>query len=223
MGCEHLDLRTIKGRKVVIKDTDGCGIGGAWIEGVGDVNASSMNIPVRGRVLLDKGITGIEEIDPDFGYENFSFGYPAAAVVLSKESSIALREQNKKDWDAKMAAVREKMKAEEAELAKNVPGIEELKAAYAAKAEYRRAFNAAMEDEYNDGVHMPVLPTANIEELEAKYPIAALYLKADSYTYSENYAKSAAGDKAKAILADGGDHIEAARILDNWLNDVYVD
>lgn len=222
MGYQNLDLTTLSGKKVVIKDTEGCGIGGAWVEGLGDINPTSMNLPVRGQELIDKGIKNIE-IDPDFGYEWFSFGYPRTAVVLSKESSIAIRKKAKEDWDAKMAATREKVKEEKAKLETNVPGIGELQAAYAAEAEYRSAFAAAMEDEQNDGVRMPTPPTVNIEELEAKYPLAALYIKADNFSGAENYAKAAAGRKAKDILADGGDPLEAARILDNWLSDVYID
>ncbi|TYA36026.1 hypothetical protein [Aggregatibacter actinomycetemcomitans] len=46
MKISELELRTLNGRKVQILETKsrtGCGIGGAIIEGVGEVNAGSMS------------------------------------------------------------------------------------------------------------------------------------------------------------------------------------
>ena len=50
------NLKTLRGRAVKIKNPKDCGIGGAWVEGVGDVNAGSFDIPVRGSTLIKSGI-----------------------------------------------------------------------------------------------------------------------------------------------------------------------
>lgn len=58
----------------------------------------------------------------------------------------------------------------------------------------------------------------SVAELSAKYPRAALYLKADAYQGASNSEKSAAGRKAKEILESGGDEQEAREILNSWLD-----
>lgn len=99
------ELKTIRGRAVRIKNPKNCGIGGAWVEGFGDVDASGFNIPVRGRTLINSGIK--DGIDPDFSYEYFSFGYPAKNVVLDKKSSEAIRALCEETHNRRIAAARE--------------------------------------------------------------------------------------------------------------------
>ena len=98
------NLKTVRGRAVKIKNPKNCGIGGAWVEGVGDVDAGSFGIPVRGSALIKSGIK--DGIDPDFSYEQFSFGYPAKYVVLDKASSEAIRALSKATHERRVSAAR---------------------------------------------------------------------------------------------------------------------
>lgn len=75
-----------------------------------------------------------------------------------------------------------------------------------------------MEDEQNDGVSMPTRPTSNIDELESKFPLAKLYLKAESYLEASNYEKMLAGEKAIKMLLSDADTQEVQKVLDNWFN-----
>lgn len=96
--------------------------------------------------------------------------------------------------------------AEEASLLANVPGLRELESAIAAWNNYHHEFSRMMDDEYNDGVNPPKKPTVDVDEIRAKYPVAAAYLKAQSYAYASHYAKVAAGEKAVERIANGEDY-----------------
>ena len=98
------NLKSLKGRAVKIKNPKNCGIGGAWVEGLGDVKTSGFDIPVRGSVLIKNGFE--EEIDPDFLCENFSFDYPTKHVVLDKASSEAIRALSRDTHERRVAAAR---------------------------------------------------------------------------------------------------------------------
>lgn len=102
-----------------------------------------------------------------------------------------------------------------------VPGITLLQAAMRGEAGYFAALNEMMDDEM--GVSLPNAPALNVEELKAEYPRAALYAKADAYSEAAHYAKSAAGNKAKKLLEEGGSKEEAKAILASWNKDVYID
>ena len=225
---DDLPLRTLKtGAKVIIHEPKSgkTGIGGAWLEGVGETNAGALGIGAGcGADLIKSGHFEGVDVEPDFIYEYFKFSLPVIPgakgevfVVLDKESSLALRAHAKASWDQQIADIRAK-KAEEAKaLALAVPGIEELRHALDEHAHYHAEFAAAMEDEMRDGVNMPRRPASNIAELQAQYPRAALYLKAEDYSLASHYAKVAAGDKAMAILRNGGSIEDAQAVLDNWL------
>jgi len=85
-------------------------------------------------------------------------------------------------------------------------GVPILQAARDAEDKYSRDFDRMMEDENNDGVNPPTKPTADLDELYKQYPIAAAYLRAKAYEYSNHYAQSAAGKTAAKKIADGGDY-----------------
>lgn len=106
---------------------------------------------------------------------------------------------------------------EENKLKENVPGLDELRAAIEDAERYQAEFELMMEDEQNDGVNPPKPVKTNIGELTKKYPRAALYIKADSYSCAAHYAKSDAGNKAMELIKEGGSLEEAKEILDNWL------
>ena len=84
------NLKTIKGYAIKIKNpTNNFGIGGAWVEGLGDIAVGSFTLPlVQGKDLIKYGI----DADPDFYYERLVFGYPAHNIVLDKASTLAIQE-----------------------------------------------------------------------------------------------------------------------------------
>ena len=134
-----------------------------------------------------------------------------AAPTIAKHVS-----QLKDSFDAEEAARNE-------QLAKYVPGLEELREARDAELEYDNKFSRMMNDENNDGVRPPKRPVANASELAKKYPAAETYLKAEAYELASHHQKSAAGKKALKLLESGGSVDDAKKILDNWLDHSKVD
>lgn len=95
----------------------------------------------------------------------------------------------------------------------SIEGLKEIVAAKEAVRKYHRDFDAAMDDEYNDGVNLPSRPVFNFEEAYKKYPKAVAYLKAQGLADSSNYELSAIGRKAvEGILY--GDWEEAIETMD---------
>lgn len=107
-----------------------------------------------------------------------------------------------------------------AKLELQFPGLTELRAAIEDEDRYQREFQKMMEDGDNDGVTPPAPMIANVGELQKKYPRAAAYLRAESYSYAAHDAKSEAGRKAMALLENSGSIEEAEQILKNWLPEV---
>lgn len=104
-----------------------------------------------------------------------------------------------------------------------VPGVEVLRDAIYQQNNYFSDFNRMMDDEQNDGVNPPIKPTLSLEELNLKYPRAALYLTAEAYECAGHFAKTSAGTRAKKLLADGGSIEDAKKILDTWSDGLYFD
>ncbi len=90
-----------------------------------------------------------------------------------------------------------------------IEGLRELQAALNAHDAYRRAFAHMMDDGQNDGIRPPAVPASSIEELRARYPRAAAYIKADAWACAEHYAKAAAGRKALERIIQGDDYAAA--------------
>lgn len=82
-----------------------------------------------------------------------------------------------------------------------IEGLRALQEAHRAWEQYDDAFRAAMEDEHNDNPGTLHKPACDIAALNARYPRAAAYLRAESWSLSAHYVKSGAGSRAmKAIL-----------------------
>ena len=58
---------------------------------------------------------------------------------------------------------------------------------------------------------------ADIDELKARYPEAAEYMRASSYIQASNDKKSTAGIKAAKMLMNGASAASAADVMDNWI------
>lgn len=228
MKYEDLELRTLKGNKVIIKSPEEGSeigvIGGAWIEGLGDTNASTLGFCSGASLRAWSSFKGFENmIDPDASYECFKFTSPVdGAACLDKASTDALREFKRALFWARIEQAGVRAQEEKAAEEAAIPGLRELRAAYDAEEKYRSDFAAAMEDEMRDGVGIPAMPQTNIDALAAQYPRAALYLKAEGYTNAAHHVKASAGRKALKLLREGGSVEDAAAILDNWTNDTYL-
>jgi|GEM_PF-6684866 len=111
--------------------------------------------------------------------------------------------------------------AEEKKLNEKIPGLVELQAAYEAEEKYHNEFSRRMEDE-NLSSFIPASPRPTSAEVAAKYPIAALYLRAESYSYAAHDAKAAAGRRAKALVLAG--NLDGAKVaLDTWVDGLDID
>ena len=113
---------------------------------------------------------------------------------------------NREVAEASMAAAAEHRENKKQKLLVAVPGLEELRAAKNADAEYLDAFDHMMDDEYNDGVNPPRKPSVDSAAVARKYPVAAAYLKAESWEYASHHAKVAAGKTAKQRIVAGEDY-----------------
>lgn len=99
-----------------------------------------------------------------------------------------------------------------------IPGVKEIETARAEIDEAFRAFNRAMDSE--DGRPPAPYTGPGTKELSKRFPEAAALLKAEDWTYSSNYAKAAAVERAvKAILEDGADPIGAIAAMKKEFDD----
>lgn len=130
---------------------------------------------------------------------------------LETDKGVIALDDNSRD--AYMTA---KKAAHKALVNKMVPGLDKLQAAQIEINRYFEQSNKMMEDEQNDGVFAPKKPNADYDALAAQYPVAAVYMRADSYHDASNYKKSAAGKNAKKILLEGGSMEDAIAILQDW-------
>ena len=92
------------------------------------------------------------------------------------------------------------------EFRRNVPGLDELRAAI---AENERNYERQRKDIEMGAPRIHTFTPIDTDALRAKYPAAAAYLKAEGYWMSDHYAKSSAGKKAMEIIAAGGDYQKA--------------
>lgn len=224
----NLELKTLGGRKVrIFESYSRNGIGGAHIETIGYVNAGSI-LFAKGQTIIERLENASQEfrnrIDPEYSYDFIEFTLPFFAnAILDRDSTEKLKifrqEQHEKRVAEARANCEARIKAEE----EKFPGITLLREAYEQECEYREAFNRMMDDEYNDGVRSPKAPTLNYDKLAEEYPRAALYLKAEGYTFAANYAKVSAGEKAMQMLKCGHSLDEVQAVLNNWTAGCYID
>ncbi len=88
---------------------------------------------------------------------------------------------------------------------KDIEGLQELKNAINAEERYRHEFDRRMEDEMLSSI-APDKPKVSVQELKAKYPRAAAYIKAESWKNSSNVRKYNAGKKALERIVAGEDY-----------------
>lgn len=113
----------------------------------------------------------------------------------------------KTDWDKYIAGIK-------SELNKNVPGLEALRDARNTESLYHDQFEAMMNDESNDGLIYPKIPVVKSSVVAKEYPIAAAYLKAESWENAAHYVKATVGASARKKIADGLDYIAAIEAME---------
>jgi len=188
---------------------------------VKDVIFQGQRHPVeRQKVCTGKELKALK-LGTDNDKKYFAVVIPKYNIVLGAETTLTFV----KEADAFFQEHKEKLlaehkaaiAAEQAALESAVPGISVLRQAYEADDSYHDDFRRAMESEQRDGARMPKRPAEDIPALEAQYPRAVLYLRAEAYSDASHHLKAAAGKKAMQLLRDGGNEADAEAILQNWL------
>lgn len=99
-----------------------------------------------------------------------------------------------------------------------IEGLEEIRAAQAAWDKYHDDFDRRMSDENLSSFGISP-PKDDVAATKAKYPRAAAYLRAESYSYASNYAKSDAGHKALERIINGEEYTTALADMEKEWSD----
>ncbi len=86
-----------------------------------------------------------------------------------------------------------------------IEGLEELKAAIAAKEQYEYERQKRWESESLSSI-LPEPPKVDVEALKIKHPRAWAYIRAEGWANASHYAKAAAGRVALERIINGDDH-----------------
>ena len=86
-----------------------------------------------------------------------------------------------------------------------IEGLEELKAAIAAKEQYEYERQKRWESESLSSI-LPEPPKVDVEALKIKHPRAWAYIRAEGWANARHYAKAAAGRVALERIINGDDH-----------------
>lgn len=89
-----------------------------------------------------------------------------------------------------------------------IPGLKELRAARADAAAWRDEWTANIE-RGDSGVGLRPRPQYDFKAMEAKYPRAVAYLKAEAMSYAAHYVKAGAGRDALERIINGEDGTQA--------------
>lgn len=99
-----------------------------------------------------------------------------------------------------------------------IEGLDILRKAINDHGAYHDEVNRRFEDEMMSGI-MPAKPTASISEIEAQYPRAAAYIKAENWTLASNVDKYSAGKRAVERIINGEDHAQVIADMETeWSN-----
>ena len=125
-------------------------------------------------------------------------GKDKKAVEFVKANKVEIIKYIKEEKEAK-----ERAKAERAAKIAAIEGLEEIRNARADMENWHYEFKKSFEDVGGMGVRPK--PEYDFDALAKKYPRAIAYLKAEAYGNAANYAKAAAGRKAKERIINGED------------------
>ena len=96
-----------------------------------------------------------------------------------------------------------------------IPGLREIKAAYADLVNWKLEFDASFDSENGGGVGVRPKPKYDMDAMYAQYPRAKAYLDAEDFAASENDAKAAAGRKALEAIINGENHEQAIHTMNS--------
>ena len=96
-----------------------------------------------------------------------------------------------------------------------IPGLSEIQAAKDDLERWHDEWERSFDDVGGLGVRPK--PKYDFAEMNAKYPRAAAYLKAESYSLAAHDVKASAGRKALEKIVNGEDYEEALKVMeDEW-------
>lgn len=122
----------------------------------------------------------------------------AQDMAFMQEHKPEIMQYIKDEAAAKKAAAEERRRKIDA-----IEGLQEIRDARADLSRWHDEFNRSFRNVGGMGVRQK--PEYDFAAMEARYPRAAAYLKAESYEYASHYAKSAAGKKALERIINGED------------------
>lgn len=126
------------------------------------------------------------------------------SIVSAKSDIIALLTAEEK---AKKEATELRQKKIDA-----IPGLSEIRTAISDLKDWHREFEASFND--CGGLGVRAKPEYDFDKLYAKYPRAEAFLKAESFSNSNHYVKSAAGKKALESIIDGADPQKTIELME---------
>lgn len=135
------------------------------------------------------------------------------------QDELMARKQEVMDYLNNLAAEKERAAAERERKLNGIEGLQELRNAISTAEGYAEAFSVAMQNEDQDGAFMPQKPKNNVAALRERYPRAAAYIKAESWSFASNDAKSSAGRKAKESILNGDDYTQALEQMEKEWTD----
>lgn len=91
-------------------------------------------------------------------------------------------------------------------------GVDALHEAQSTWSRYNAAMRRYAENDYEG--RAPIQPATTIEEIIAKHPAGAAYIKAEAYSMAINFVQSAAGRRAMDAIMDGADPEAALQAME---------
>lgn len=168
----------------------------------GKIVAAAVISPTRGPLPIDSPCLSGSMLDGKVAGEDgksirICVGFRAATV---KEIRAAI----------------EYSKPAEPEVTETIPGLTALRKARDTRSYEHEMLMRAI-DSGSSRCPKQTVTDAQVEDLEAQYPAAVAYLRAESYASASNLNKYSAGRKSKELLLSGGSVEQANEIMDNWL------
>lgn len=133
-----------------------------------------------------------------------------AEITMLKSAKPEIMEELKRREAEKVALE----SAEAEKIRNNIPGLEELKNIRNSWEIFYDKRSASIE---NSGFNYPTEPSMKLSVASSKYPVAAAYLKAQSYADASNFNKYSAGKKAVTAIENGEDYTKVIEEMEsNW-------
>lgn len=164
----------------------------------------------------------IEKYGVRFGSDRTKIGTHGTPETLAsiRDDMLRLKPQIIEELERRERAVMESAD-EEMRKIEAIDGLREIQNAIFELEEWHRKLEESYETEDSPVTDMirRNRPKHDIPAMKKAHPRAAAYLKAESFSLSENYAKSRAGRKALEKIIDGDDFEKAIAIMEKEWSD----